>query len=338
MGKKYKNLFDKIIDMKNIRLAYIKAVRGGNRYSSGHLRFKEDLESNLYFLQQSLIDGSYQHGDYYVFKVFEPKERIIKSLPFRDRVVQHAINNIIEPIFENMFYSTSFACRKGKGTHFGVKSVQSKIRYLSKSGKVFYLKMDFSKYFHSIDRSILFNEIEKKISDKKTLDLLKHFGDEYGVGIPIGNLLSQLFANIYGHIFDRFIKTKLKARYYFRYMDDTVILSNDLDELKRMQRYLYIFIKIYMKLDFSKWFINPITKPLNFLGYRITSSYKLVRKSSVTNAKRKIKYYKVSDNEEKLRMFLASWSGHLMSADSHNLVKFINKEFELCQTKQILFP
>ncbi len=174
LGKKYKNLIDKIVNIDNMRNAYLKAVRGGNRYTIGHLKFKENLEANLYQLQQLIINGSYTHGSIILFLVHEPKERLIKSLPFKDRVVQHAINNILESIFEKVFYSFSFACRKNKGTHIGAKMTQSKIRHLEKSGAVYYLKMDFSKYFHSIDRSILFNEIEKKISDPKVLELLKN--------------------------------------------------------------------------------------------------------------------------------------------------------------------
>lgn len=333
MGKRYKNLFEKIVDMKNLRMAYVKAVRGGNRYTAGHLKFKENLEANLFLLQEQLKSGVYKHGDYYQFTVFEPKERIISSLPFKDRVVQHAINNIVEPIFENMFYSTSYACRKNKGTHQGVKAVQAKIRTVAKNGVVYYLKMDFSKYFHSINIEILFKEIEKKISDKQVIELLRGFTNISQVGIPIGNLLSQLFANVYGHIFDRFIKTRVRAKHYFRYMDDTVILSNSSQELRITQRMLALFSMLYMKLKFSKWHISSIVKPLNFLGYRITESYKLVRKDSVFRAKRKVKKYKQQLEHDKLRMFLASWGGHLKSADSWNLVKFINQEEQLCKMK-----
>jgi retron-type reverse transcriptase len=336
VGKKYKRLFEKIIDIDNLRLAYKKALKGGNRYTTSHLKFKENLEANLSLLQVQLESGVYRHGNYHTFLVYEPKERMIASLPFRDRVAQHAINNIVEPIFESMFYSTSYACRSNKGTHKGVKAVQAKIRKLDNDGSVYYLKMDFSKYFHSINTDILFREISKKISDIKVLNLLKGFvGIDYK-GIPIGNLLSQLFANIYGHIFDRFVKTKLKARYYFRYMDDTVILSNCKNELVLYQQKLYLFIKLFMKLKFSKWYINAISKPLNFLGYRISQNYKLIRKDSVVRAKRKIKRYKKIDDVLSLKLFLASWRGHLRSADSWNLVKFINKEEQLWKMKLVL--
>jgi len=223
--------------------------------------------------------------------------------------------------------------RTNKGTHQGVKAVQSKIRVLAQEGTVFYLKMDFSKYFHSINTDILFKEIEKKISDRRVLKLLRGFAGDDNAGIQIGNLLSQLFANIYGHIFDRFIKTRLKATYYFRYMDDTVILSNNSAELKKFQRVLALFSQIYMKLRFSKWHISSIVRPLNFLGYRISENYKLIRKDSVVRAKRKIKKYTRNNDLPRLELFLASWGGHIKSADSFNLVKFINKEEQLCKMK-----
>ena len=326
MGKRYKNLFSEIVDIDNLRLAYEKTVKGGNRYSIGHLAFKENKEANLFILQQQLTRGDYSHGEYAAFKVFEPKERIIHSLPFRDRVVQHAINNIIEPIFDNVFYSATYACRKNKGTHKGVKDVQAAIRRSSKNGDVYYLKMDFRKYFYSINKAVLFKEIERKISDKKLMLLLRHFAGNKEIGIPIGSLLSQLFANIYGHIFDRFIKTRIKTKNYFRYMDDTVILSNNKKQLRMIQRKLALFSLFYMKLKFSKWQINGLSIPLDFLGYRISKNYKLIRKDSVTRAKRKIKFYQKTGQTEALKLFLASWSGHIKTADSRNLVNFFNKE------------
>lgn len=325
MGKRYKNLFEKIVEIDNLRDAYKKALKGGNRYTVAHLKFKENLETNLYLLQRSLKNGTYRHGEYSSFVVFEPKRRVIHSLPFRDRVVQHAINTIVEPIFETMFYSFSYACRKERGTHKGVKDTQARIRELSKNGNVYYLKMDFSKYFASIDPSTLISQIKKKISDKRVLKVLQLFINK-DLGIPIGNLLSQLFANIYGHIFDRFIKTRLHVKNYFRYMDDTVILSNSKKELIRYQKVLKKFSGIFMKLKFSKWHINPISKPLNFLGYRITQNYKLIRKTSVVRAKRKVKHYVRTKQTEQLKMFLASWGGHLLSADSYNLKQNIKQE------------
>lgn len=330
MGKRYKNLFEKVYEIDNLRDAYAKAVRGGNRYSSAHLRFKEHLEANLYVLQMQLKNEQYTAGAYTHFRVYEPKERLISALPFRDRIVQHAINNVVEPIFEKVFYPCTYACRPNKGTHKGVKAVQSSLRRY-KGTEVFYLKMDFAKYFYSIDRSILFKEIRKKISDEKLIALLMTFENDKGVGIPVGNLLSQLFANIYGHIFDRFIKTRLHVKHYFRYMDDTIIVSDSKQELVSFQKVLKRFASLFMKLRFSKWFINAISKPLNFLGYRITQTYKLIRKQSWIRAQRKIKHYIKYNLIQKLKEFLASWSGHLRSADSFNLIQKINQEMRRWQ-------
>jgi len=330
MGTKHKHLYTQIYDIDNLRLAYKKAARGGNRYTEGNLKFQEDLEANLYRIQTALIDGSYHHGAYSQFEVYEPKKRIINALPFADRVVQHAINNIIEPIFDNVFYSCAYACRKNKGTHAGVRAVQSTMRRMEVDGEVFFLKMDFSKYYASIDRSVLFREIERKISDKKVIALLEQFGDRHGVGIPIGNLLSQLCANLYGHIFDRHIKEELGIKHYFRYMDDTVILSHDKEHLKELREYLEAFSRTHMKLKFSHWMISSVHKQVNFLGYRIAPSYKLIRKDSVTRAKRKVKRYVANGDSENLRAFLSSWYGHVKTADSYNLKSTIRGMYEQC--------
>ena len=328
MGRKYRNLFEKIVNIDNLRDAYTKTVKGGNRYTQGHLKFKENLESNLYILQQQMISETYEVGEYHEFKVYEPKVRIIHSLPFRDRVVQHAINNVIEPIFERTFYSTSYACRKNKGTHKGINKVQSELRKMEKKNESFYfLKMDFSKYFHSIHSELLKQKIAKKITDRKTQRIFFKFINEKGVAI--GNLLSQLCANIYGHVFDTFIKTKLKIKKYYRYMDDTVILHRSKRFLQKTLKKLEKFIKIFMRIKFSKWFIQKSgVSFLDFLGMRMKAKYKLLRKNSVVRAKRKIKRFLRLELYDSLRMFLASWLGHATRSDSFNLLNLLKMEIE----------
>lgn len=332
MGKKYRNLFDKIVDINNLRDAYRKALKGGNRYSSGHLEFKENLEANLYILQQQMIKETYNIGKYFNFTVYEPKKRVINSLPFRDRVVQHAINNVIEPIFEKTFYSTSYACRKDKGTHKGINKVQSQLRKMKKQGEVYFLKMDFKGYFHSVNSKLLKEKVEKKITDKKSLRLIFKFICEQG--IMIGNLLSQLFANLYGHVFDTFIKVKLSVEHYYRYMDDTLILSHSKEYLVKIQKILDKFIAIFMKLKFSKWFIQKAdVQFINFLGMRIKSGFKLLRKASVTRARRAIKKFLKLELFAKLFKFLSSWLGHALRADSYNLLKLLRGELHTCKMK-----
>lgn len=320
MGKKHKNLLEKITDINNLRDAYKKTAKN-KRYKIEHLAFKENLEVNLLKIQKELSELTYERGEYFEFEVRDPKRRVISALTFRDRIVQHAIHNIIEPIFETIFYPTTYACRKGKGTHKGVIAVQSAIRQMKKKGEVYYLKMDFKKYFYSINIDILFKEIERKISDKKLLQLLRHIVDDE-VGLKVGNLLSQLFANVYGHIFDRYMKTILHVQRYFRYMDDTIVLSHDLNYLKEVARAAREFSKTFMKAEIHKWYIEKVsTKPINFLGYRISYFFKLIRKDSATRARRKIKHYRKTEQTEKLSKFLASWRGHIQWSDSYNLTK-----------------
>ncbi|MCT7643839.1 reverse transcriptase/maturase family protein [Aliarcobacter butzleri] len=326
MGKKYRNLFENISDINNLRDAYKKVIKNGNRYKTEHLVFKENLEVNLYELQQELKTETYQVGKIHNFVVYEPKERFITALPFRDKIVQHAINNIIEPIFEKTFYPTSYACRKNKGTHKGVNNVQATIRRYKKQHKeCYFLKTDFSKYFHSIYSKLLKEKISKKITDRKTLRLIFKFIDEKG--LKIGFLTSQLFANINGHILDTFVKTKLHIKHYFRYMDDTVLISTSKEKLKNIQKILERFSGIFMKLKFSKWFIQKVdVQFINFLGYRIKSDYKLIRKDSVIRAKRKIKRFTKLRLFDDLQKFLASWLGHVRKANSFNLVNLFKKE------------
>lgn len=316
MGKKYNNLLEKIADMDNIRLAYKLAVKGGNKDCPDHLEFKEHLEVNLYEIQQEILNETYEHSAYYSFPVKDPKPRVIFALPFRDRVVQHAINNIVNPIFEKTFYPCSFACRKNKGTHKGVKAVQSTLRRLE--GKLYFLKMDFSKYFSSLNSSLLIWAIKRKIKDNRVVNLMCKFINT--VGVYIGNLMSQLYANIYGHLFDTFAKVKLKLKHYFRYVDDSVVISSSKNMLISTQKRLKRFIGIFLKLKFSKWQIEAVEeKSINFLGYKIRRNYKLVRSDSIVRAKRKIKLYLESGQAEKLEMFLASWYGHIKMSNSYNL-------------------
>ena len=334
MGKKYKNLLEKVTDIENMRDAYKKAAKGRNKYSCGHLAFKEHLEYNLYKLKESLESGCYKVGQYYTFVVYEPKKRIISALPFRDRVVQHAINNIIEPIFDKTFYPCSYGCRRNKGVHRGAIAVQSTIRRESKEKELYCLKMDFKKYFHNINSDILKKEIEKKIKDSKLLSLIFLFISEKG--IKIGNLLSQLFSNIYGNIYDRFVKTKLKIKNYFRYVDDSIIIHHSKKYLIKIKNIIERFIGIFLKIEFSHWGIEKVeTKAINFLGYRIRKRTKLIRKSSITNAKRKIKKFLRYNNTEQLKSFIGSWNGHIMWSDSIRLKEKIKKE-NLIWSNQIL--
>jgi retron-type reverse transcriptase len=328
MGKRYYNLLEKVASIENLRLADRK-TRKGKRHTTQYLLFREHEEENLLQLREEILSGNYKRGDYYSFTVRDPKERVIYALPFRDRVVQQAIHIIIEPIFDKTFYNHSYSCRKGKGVHIGVINTQKFLRSEKKQfGKCFYLKMDFRKYFYSIDKAILFKELFKKVKDVSLLKIINKFDGFKGKGISVGNLLSQLFSNVYGNILDKFIKEKLKIKKYVRYADDTVIISHNKNYLRKIQKIIERFVSLFMKLKLSKWSIeNEDAKPLNFLGYRISYEFLLLRKRSIVRSRRKIKFYIKTHHHKKLQTFLSSWKGHLMWASTYNLKQSLNKQY-----------
>jgi len=325
MGKKFRHLLSRIVEPSNLREAYRRARRD-KRMTFGHLEFKEHAETNLSKIGRDLDSGTYTVGPYKTFTIYEPKAREIMALPFYDRVVQHALCNVVEPIIDAVLMPMCAACRTGKGTHYGVIRAQSHMRRLERSGSVYCLKMDFSKYFANIDRRILIGEIRRKISCEATMAIIETITPPAGKGLPIGNLTSQLWANLYGHMFDRFLVHELGIRHATRYMDDTVIFGNDLDELQSMKARIDAFVADDMALRFSKWSIQPISRGVNFLGYRIWTTHRLLRRDSVRRAKRKLRRLRATGDKAALRRFVASWSGHASWADSHNLLTSLKLE------------
>ena len=320
MGKKYKNLYSAITSMENLRAAYKKTSRG-KRKTRSYRTFTGHLDSRLRSVRRSLMTGSYRQGKPRQFTIFEPKERQISALPFRDRLVQHALCNIIEPIFDGVFLPQSYACRKGKGTHAAARDVQAALRRMQAQGlPVWVLKTDFSKYFASIPLDVLHREYRRKISCKRTLALLDKLLPKSGRGIRIGELISQLSANLIGHVVDRWLVHTKGVTTFFRYMDDIVILGSDRAALARLRVELEAFALAELGLHFSHWSLLPVSRGVNFVGYRIWPSHKLLRRDSVTRAKRKVRRYQAHGAMERLRMFLASWLGHARWADSHHLI------------------
>ena len=315
MGRKHKRLFDRIISKENFEDAYRK-TRKGKRKSISYLEFKEYGALNLELLRQEVADQAYTRADFRTFYIHDPKLRLISGLPFRDRIVQHALNNILEPIYEPTFLPYTFACRPNKGTHAGVRYIQSVLR----KGKVtHFLKTDFSKYFPSIPCETLYQIHDAKIHCWRTMALMENIQPRHDVGIPIGSLKSQLNANLFGTLADNFVHHELKPMAWARYMDDMVLLHNDPDWLWHMKERLEAFAQERMGMRFSKWSIAPISRGINFLGYRIWTRHKLLRKQSVTRAKRAIQSLQKRGDMEALSRFLAAWTGHASWADTRNL-------------------
>lgn len=322
MPKRHRNLIDQITTTENLRLALHK-TSNSKRRTWGYLEFKEYAEANILLIQQELRDGAYTLGKYRHFTVYEPKPRLISALDFKDRLVQHATCNIIGPIFEKSFLPYTFACREGLGTHAGVKHIQARLR---STQCPYFLKTDFSKFFPSVNREILHGMIERKIACNKTLSILREILPFDGTGIPIGSLTSQLFANVYGGAVDRYVHFDLGHRHWARYMDDVVMLGNDLNKLRDDFQKFETFSQDHLKLGISKWSAAPVTQGINFLGYRIWATHKLLRKDSVTRAKRKIDYYVKNNRQEDLSKFIGAWSGHAQWADTHNLFNWLEQK------------
>ncbi|HLD55027.1 MAG TPA: reverse transcriptase domain-containing protein [Candidatus Nanoarchaeia archaeon] len=320
--KTYKNLFEKVYSYENLYNAYLKAKRGKGNIKEV-LEFTYNLESELLNLQYELKNQVYKTGNYRHFIIFEPKERKISALPFRDRVVHHAVYFVMEPIFEKKFIYDSYACRKRKGTHAGVKKLQKFIRKIKDNS--YALKCDISKYFLSVDHEVLKKIIRKKIADKNFLCLLNNIIDSSEKGIPIGNLTSQLFANIYLNELDEFVKYELKIKYYLRYMDDFVLLHESKQYLHSLREKIKLFLSS-IKLEFhpKKVSIFPIRLGIDFLGYKIFKNHKSVRKSTVKrfikNAKTKIKIYNSKIIYfDKLMESFNSWEAYMNYGNSYKL-------------------
>jgi retron-type reverse transcriptase len=230
----YNKLFNKIIEPENLFSAWDEFKKGKGQ-KLDVLRFEKNLEQNIFQLHRDLRDKTYKHGGYTSFYIHDPKLRHIHKATVRDRVLHHAMFKVLSPIFESTYIHNSFSCRLSKGNHKGVKALAHMLRQASKNSTktCFVLKCDIRKFFDSIDHDILIELIQRKIRDKNAMDLLREiltsFANEqpnlFGIkGVPIGNLTSQLFANIYMNELDQFIRHDLKVKYYARYTDDFIIV------------------------------------------------------------------------------------------------------------------
>lgn len=284
--KRYNNLFDQGFSQENLYQAFLTA-RKGKRNKKSCFEFEKSLGYELDKLRIELYNGSYKPKPYFSFIIQEAKPRKIYAPAFRDVVVQHAIYRIIYPIFDKTFIDTSFACRKGKGTHRCGNYVQWAMRQVPDNA--FTLHLDVSKFFYSIDSSILIQLVAKKIKDYKLLEVMAQFMVySEPLGIPIGNLLSQLFALIYLNPIDHFIKRELKIKYYVRYVDDMMLIGLTKQEANEYAKIIEQQL-LTLHLRLSKTLIKPIKKGVNFVGYRTWQSRRFVRKHSLYQFSKSLK-------------------------------------------------
>ncbi|MBD3164069.1 hypothetical protein GF323_02640 [Candidatus Woesearchaeota archaeon] len=346
--QKPKDLYDALCSYDNLFLAYKKA-RKHKTTKVYVIEFESNLEINLNQLRSELLLHSYQPKHLVNFTVRDPKTRKISKSEFRDRVIHHALCNIIEPIFDKTFISDSFANRIDKGTLNAVKRFDHFRRKANKNNTLpcYVLKADIRKYFENINHNILLKIIKHKIKDKNIIwlirKILKNCATQRGgeglfnceKGMPLGNLTSQFFANVYLNELDKYVKHKLKAKYYIRYVDDFVILGSDKNRLEKHKENINNFLRQKLKIDLhpDKSKILPMGSRLTFLGFRIFSHHKLLKKSNLRNMRKKFRlmiyWYKNCEIDyDSIYDFMEGWFAYAKHANTHNLRKKISAELD----------
>lgn len=314
--KRVGNLYSKIASRENIELAYINARKGKAHYTDVQ---KIDKNPALYLdkIEKMLKGKKYNTSEYVVIKRNDyGKERIIHKLPFYpDRIVHHAICQVLTPIWNKSYIRDTYACIKGRGIHDGVKRVKKALK--DAAGTKYCLKLDIRKYYPSIDHDTLIKILQSKIKCNDTMDLLEEI-IRSTEGIPIGNYISQHFANVYLSGIDHYAKEVLRLKYYFRYADDIVILSNSKEHLHKVFRQIsnqLNKIKLTVKGNYQ---IFPVSaRGIDFLGYRFYHTHTLLRKAIKAKMGRKIR--KLSTDKEKLDKSMASYWGWMKWCNSYNL-------------------
>lgn len=283
--KRIGNLYETIISLDSLHEGYL-AARKGKRFCRSVYEFEKHLGKELNSLHNELKDGSYTPKAYNHFFIYEPKKREISAPAFRDRVVQHALYNIVRPIFDATFISTSFACRPGKGTHAAADYVQRCLQIVPRDS--YFLQLDIHRYYYQIDHDVLHKQISRKIKDKSVVNLWMKFASsrKQTIGLPIGCLMSQLNGLIYLNDLDQFVKRNLKVKHYVRYVDDFILIGLSKEQAVDCCEQINIFLKEQLKLKFSKVIISKITRGINFVGYRTWRKNRFIRKRALYIFKR----------------------------------------------------
>lgn len=327
--KRIGNLYDRIISLENLQLADEKARKGKVR-SYGVKIHDKNREANLLKLHNDLKNQTFKTSKYHVFTIFEPKEREIFRLPyFPDRIAHHAIMNVLEPIWVSLFTKDTYSCIKNRGIHAAAKNVKHILR-TDKDGTRYCLKIDVKKFYPSIDHEILKKVIRRRIKDKRLLWLLDEIIDSVPSGVPIGNYLSQYFANIYLAYFDHWLKEVKHVKYYWRYADDIVILAPNKEVLHELlhdiREYLRENLNLKVKRNYQVFPTN--VRGIDFLGYRFFHTHTLLRKSIKKKLFRrvaKLRKQKIVPTKEVYKQQICSWWGWCKYCDSINLMSKVQK-------------
>jgi RNA-directed DNA polymerase len=311
--KRIGNLYGRICSIDNLMLADIIA-RKGKLTQPGVIAHDRNKDENIQDLQESLLNKTYQTSEYTTFTIYEPKERLIFRLPYYpDRIVHHAVMNVLEPIFVATFTADTYSCIKKRGIHAAARALKQVLRDMP--GTQYCLKLDIRKFYPSVDHDILKDLLRRKFKDPDLLQLIDGIIDSAD-GLPIGNYLSQYLANFYLTYFDHWLKEEKQVKYYFRYADDMVILSDNKQFLHRLlseiRTYLQQDLRLIVKDNYQVFPVDA--RGIDFVGYVFSHSHILLRKSIKQNFARKLA--RGSNTQS-----IASYTGWAMHCNSNNLIK-----------------
>ena len=313
--KRKGNLFHKITSKENLLASELKARRG-KAYQYGVRIFDKNKETNINQLHEMLVSKNYNTSEYTTFTVYEPKERLVYRLPyFPDRITHHAIMNVMEPLFTRWFTNDSYSSIKGKGIHNAAENLKEALK--DKENTIYCLKLDIVKFYPNVNHEILKQLLRKKIKDQDLLWLLDEI-IESSEGLPIGNYLSQYFANFYLTYFDHWIKEDLKIKYYFRYADDIIILSKSKSHLHEVRALIKQYLNDNLKLQIKdNYQVFPVqARGIDFVGYVFYHTHVLLRKSIK-------KRFAKAVSKKASQQTIAAYNGWTKHCNSKNLIKKI---------------
>lgn len=330
--KRAGNLLNQIANLANLYHAFWKAGKG-KRHKEEYLNYQNNLDINILTLRKQILAGKVHVGDYHFFKIYDPKERKICAAHFSERVLHHAIMNICHDVFEKKQIFDSYASRKDKGTYAAI----DRAKFYTRKYK-YYLKLDFRKYFASLNHDVLKSQLVCLFKDDKLLDIYFQIIDSYSdtpaTGVPIGNLTSQYFANHYLSLADHFAKEKLKSRAYVRYMDDVVLWANDKDELLGTGNHFKDWCERILILKLKPFCLNYSSFGLPFLSYRIFPGKILLSQKSKKRFKNKwVSYNEILSsgvwNQKEYQNHIRPLFAFVEKANSYGFRKKLLQKYEI---------
>lgn len=346
MAKRYFNLYETLYHPLNLWAAYRLAAKG-KRYTPAVASFEYDLEKNLLEIENDLKDGTYQPGGYHSFEIKKPKRRLVNAAPFRDRVVHHALMNVIEPFFERQFIFDSYANRKFKGTHAALDRATYFLRRYD-----YVMHLDVRQFFPSVDHEILISILSRTLGDERVMNLARKIissgsgvqASEYDMvyfpnddlfalnrprGLPIGNLTSQHWANVYLNELDQYAKRVLKCRAYIRYVDDILLFADDKETLHEWKKQIIQFLQtLRLTIHETKAQPRPCYTGVPFLGFIVFPDHRRLKPANGYAFQRRLKkmlilYRRGELSQREFSSRLVSWVNHASFGDTWNLRKSI---------------